>query len=117
MLHRSTDELSQWELPGGKIEEGEVAEQAATREVSEELGLEVRLIGSLGVGEFVDGDHEYKYTWFQSTITSGDPKISEPEMFDDLEFFEIEELLSLALSANMRVFLEKIFSGEVSFIV
>ena len=117
LLHRSTDELSHWELPGGKIEEDEIAEQAANREIGEELGVSVRLIGSLGVGEFAEGDHEYKYTWFQSAIVSGEPQICEPEKFDDFEYFELEDLLSLALSPNMQVFLEKIFSGEVSFIV
>lgn len=115
LLHRSTEELSQWELPGGKIEEGEIAEQAAVREVDEELGVRVRLIGALGVGEFTHDEQDYVYTWFQAVITAGEPKICEPDKFDDYEFFEIEELLSLALSANMQVFLEKIFSGEVSF--
>lgn len=36
-----------WELPGGKVEPGETPEQAAVREVGEELGCVVRVTGWL----------------------------------------------------------------------
>lgn len=36
MIHR----LGKWDLPKGKVDEGETIEQAATREVSEECGIE-----------------------------------------------------------------------------
>lgn len=117
LLHRTTDDYSQWELPGGKVESDETAEAAAVREVGEELGVTARLVGTLGVGEFQQNDKEYRYTWFQAVITSGEATIKEPQTFDDLEYFEVEDLLSLALSENMKVLLEQIFSGEVSFIV
>jgi 8-oxo-dGTP diphosphatase len=39
----------QWELPGGKIEDGETPEHAVVRELHEELGVRARAIEELGV--------------------------------------------------------------------
>ncbi len=114
LLHRSTDKLSQWELPGGKIEPDELAEQAAVRELAEELGVEVRLTRALGSGEFVHDEQEYRYTWFQAVVHAGELGVRELGLFDDFDYFEPEDMMSLALSENMQVLLPKILSGEVA---
>src|SRR6476660_2848916 len=101
LLHRNTGERTQWELPGGKVEEEELPEQTAIREIYEELGVEVNLIRSIGKGEFEDDENEYEYFWFLAEVADGSPSIMEADTFDDLDYFEIEDLMSLALSANM----------------
>ena len=40
-----------WELPGGKVGDGESLEAAAVREVAEELGCRVRVTGTLAGAE------------------------------------------------------------------
>lgn len=50
-----------WEFPGGKIETGESPEQATVREIKEELGIEVEVLG-----HFMSLDHAY--THFSVTL-------------------------------------------------
>jgi 8-oxo-dGTP diphosphatase len=43
-----------WELPGGTVESGEAHEAAAAREVAEETGLAVRIVGERGRHSWMD---------------------------------------------------------------
>jgi 8-oxo-dGTP pyrophosphatase MutT (NUDIX family) len=58
LLVRRADTLN-WELPGGKVELGESAPQAAVREVLEESGVEIRVLGLCGV--YTDPGHVMAY--------------------------------------------------------
>jgi 8-oxo-dGTP diphosphatase len=49
----------QWEFPGGKIREGESAEDCIAREIREELGLSVRPVARLD---------EHVYTYADKTV-------------------------------------------------
>ena len=45
---------SQWEFPGGRVEAGETLEECLEREIREELGVKIRVVGRL-----VLADHKY----------------------------------------------------------
>lgn len=114
LLHRNKNDITQWELPGGKVENNETAEAAAIREIEEELGITVELKTKLGTCSFTEKDKQYNYTWFQAGTISGIPGIGEPHTFDDLCYFSFEELTELQLSANMRQFVHQVESGKIT---
>lgn len=50
LLQRSSTSKSnkfKWEIPGGKIDKKEVPEQGGKREVEEETGLDIKIIGKI----------------------------------------------------------------------
>jgi len=109
-----------YEMPGGKVnlEECEDSEEpsieelskAAEREVYEELGsVELEKLKYFAKIEFTipDGRKAIGYN-FLTKIISGEPKINEPELFSDLNYFDISELEDLNIAPNLRLLLPKL---------
>nr|WP_145157385.1 NUDIX domain-containing protein [Paenibacillus terrae] len=79
-----------WDLPGGKAEENESAQETAKREVFEEVGMEV-LIGNL-TGIYYDWDYDIHHFVFLATIKdTRAPQPSSPEIVE-CGFYSRDEL-------------------------
>ena len=114
LLHRNTPKRTQWETPGGKIEERELPEQAAIREVQEELGVSVEIIKELGHKSFKEEDFVMSYVWFKARILSGTPKLME-KSFDKLEHFAWDELRKRTdLSENTKNLVNAYYNNKIS---
>ncbi len=108
LMHRNTTDLKQWELPGGKMEKGELPEQTVVRELKEELNVKVQTIKYIGFKEFEDNGIMLKYHWYKCKIESGIPELME-EKFDNIKYFSNNELSkSNELSSNMKVLISNI---------
>lgn len=60
-----------WEFPGGKLEAGETLEQCIAREITEELGLDIRVNGILAVTKHNDGKQDVHFTFYDADIVRG----------------------------------------------
>ncbi|WP_291205516.1 NUDIX domain-containing protein [Hyphomonas sp.] len=101
-------EAGAWGLPGGKIDFGEAARDTARREIAEELGIEIEILGLACIAETIergDGRH-WVAPVYNARIVSGEPRIVEPEKHGGWGWFKLDALpapLTMAAVSYMSV--------------
>jgi 8-oxo-dGTP diphosphatase len=114
LIHRATSSLTQWETPGGKVDPGESPEQAAIREIAEELGIESMILADWGSHDIEGGSVPMTYALFE-VRPGGRPHVVESHTFDQLRFFTWAELVGLEdeLSPNARNLVSMWWRGKL----
>jgi 8-oxo-dGTP pyrophosphatase MutT (NUDIX family) len=113
VAHRSVRGTLQWTLPKGAQEEGETVEQTALREVREETGLKVELIGRLDTIDywFVWAPEKTRYHkfvhYFLMRAVGGDFAEHDHEM-EEAAWFEPAQARGQMSFANERKLLDLI---------
>lgn len=110
-----------WVAPGGMIEVDETPEQAARREMQEETGCEVTLLGILGVYggpafrvQYQNEDEvAYVMTVFEARITGGELK---PDGQETLEtrFFSHAEIHGLTTGTWLPEVVQDVFAKKAA---
>ena len=89
ILHKSDSTNGWWELPGGRMEFGETAEQTLTREVKEETGLNVEPVKLLDTWNAVFNNYQITGIIYLCNIKSGKVTLS-PE-HDKYKWITVDE--------------------------
>lgn len=127
--------LDVWLYPGGHIEKNETPEETLLREVKEETGLEVEIIGEKYhdladlendvsvvynpyvilcelVGDHYHNDIIYLCKILENNNNNNNNIKHNPEESKDLRFFSIDDLDDIKLFPNFRQLLKKVL-GEI----
>ncbi|NLN82885.1 MAG: pyrophosphatase PpaX [Firmicutes bacterium] len=101
-----------WVFPKGHIEAGENAEQAALREVEEEVGLKAKIREAIGQThyQFTSGGilRDKTVHWFLMDVANPIYSLNRREGFVEAAFAPVEEAQALLAHDNDRLLLENI---------
>lgn len=84
-----------WSLPGGRIEWGERATDAALRELREETGVAAELLGLVEVADGLFGERHYVLVDYAARWIGGDPVAGDDAA--DAAFHRLDDLPALGL--------------------
>lgn len=93
LLAKRTKPPFKWSFPGGSVEQGESTEDAAIREVREEVSLEIALIAKAGEKEVLLPGRRYLISVFAARLVAGEAQTG-PEA-SDVGWFALDDFAAL----------------------
>ncbi len=106
------DVFGYWTLPKGKIEQGEDESAAATREISEEIGIAITIQDKLGENEYIANKPEKgkvikHVTYYLADAMYTPLTLEEKGGLDDAKWFLLQEATSLRMYDDIKPLVNK----------
>lgn len=95
-----------YDIPGGKIEEGEIPKQTAIREMKEETGIDIKNLKYKGIMTVEYPDRKFIFDTFISNEYEGTPQEFEE---NTSEWIEIKDLLQKDKILSNIIILDRFF--------
>ena len=99
-----------WALPGGKVEFGESFEEAAMREIMEEVGVKILNPKVFTIGMDANEKAHFVTAGVSADKFEGEVKNMLPEESERLEWFDLEELPEIGYFPSVKM-IERYKSG------
>ena len=115
--YKTGNKIGYYDIPGGKIEEGETSQEAAIREMKEETGIDVSNLVKVGILEVEYSERKFYFDMYKSNEFSGevqdfDSNSTEWIFIDDL--LNKEKILSNILVLN-KAFNRAVYEDNINF--
>ncbi|MFD5566510.1 NUDIX hydrolase [Streptomyces cadmiisoli] len=118
LIHKTDNDL--WALPGGGVDLGESAPDAAVRETKEETGFDVEVTGLVGiytnpghVMAYDDGEVRQQFSiCFHARIIGGQPRTSSESK--EVAFVDPSRLDELNIHPSMRMRIDHGLTGQAA---
>ena len=93
LVRRRHPGAGSWSTPGGYLDRGESFEACATREVAEEVGLEIDAVRFVAVSNDCHDDGKHNVTvWMAARPGGGEARVAAPEELSDVGWFPLDAL-------------------------
>ena len=90
-----------WEFPGGKVDPGETLSQALSREIHEELNINIRVHEKLAQEKYKDNEINIVLHYFLCSIIDGTIKLNEHEAMKWVEKKDFDKYDFVAGDGNI----------------